>query len=176
MVVTSNTNHKKRLCIDYSQTINKFKCLDGYPLSRMQDIVRKVSQNKWYSTLDLKIAYHQIALQPEDQEYTAFEADGGLFQFTRVPFGLKNAIPCFQRIINDLIEQNDCKGTWTCLDNVTVAGKTKEEHDINLQMFLDVAKRHNITLNDSKCFYSADTIDLLGYRISRGTLNLILSG
>ena len=136
----------------------------------MQDIVRKVSQNKWYSTLDLKSAYHQIALQPEDKKYTAFEADGRLFQFTRVPFGLKNAVPCFQRIINDLIEQNDCKETWAYLDNVTVAGKTKEEHDINLQKFLDVAKTHNITLNDSKCFYSTDTIDLLGYRISRGTL------
>ena len=44
VLITTNENHKKRMCIDYSQTINKFTLLDGYPLPRMQDVVRNVSQ------------------------------------------------------------------------------------------------------------------------------------
>ena len=89
VVVATNANHKKRLCIDYSQTINKYTQLDGYPLPRMQDVVNKVAQYNIYSTLDLKSAYHQITLPVADRKYTAFEANGQLFQFTRMPFGLK---------------------------------------------------------------------------------------
>jgi len=40
VVVTTNENHKKRMCIDYSQTVNKVTLLDGYTLPRMQDIVK----------------------------------------------------------------------------------------------------------------------------------------
>ena len=100
VLVTSNENHKKRMCIDYSQTINKFTLLDGYPLRRMQDVINKVSQYRVFSTLDLKNAYHQVELSQEARIYTAFAADGQLFQFTRLPFGLKNAVPCFQSIID----------------------------------------------------------------------------
>ena len=44
VVVTSNENQKKRMYIDYSQTINKFTLLDGFPLPQMQDVINKVSQ------------------------------------------------------------------------------------------------------------------------------------
>ena len=126
VVVTSNENHKKRMCIDYSQTINKFTLLDGYPLPRMKDVINKVSQYHVFSTLDLKNAYHQVELPKEARIYAAFEADGQLFQFTRLPFGLKNAVPCFQRIIDRIIKENDCVGTYAYLDNITFGGKTQE--------------------------------------------------
>ena len=47
-------------------------------------------------------------LLPEEQKYTAFEAGGHLFEFKRVPFGLKNAVPCFQRVINQIILTLEC--------------------------------------------------------------------
>ena len=56
VVVTFNENHKKRMYIDYSQTIDKFTLLDGYPLPQMQDMIYKVSQDHIFSTLDLKNA------------------------------------------------------------------------------------------------------------------------
>ena len=52
-VVVNNSNHKKRLCIDYSQTINKFTFLDSYPLSRMQSVANSADQCNWFSSLDL---------------------------------------------------------------------------------------------------------------------------
>ena len=76
----------------------------------------------------------------------------------------------FQRIINEIIEKNGCEGTFAYLDNVTEAGKTHNEHDANLKKFLSIARECNITLNENKCFYSSDTIDLLGYRISNDKL------
>ena len=158
------------MVIDYSQTINKFTLLDAYPLPRMLDVVKKVAGYRLYSTLDLTSAYHQVELPFSYRLYTAFEADGGLWQWKRIPFGLTNAVPCFQRIVDDIIKSNNCQGAFAYLDNITVGGATQAEHDVNLAKFLAVAKEHNLTFNESKCVYSTDTIDLLGYRIQNGTL------
>ena len=54
-------------------------------------------------------------------------------------FGLTNAIPWFQRMIDDVIERNKCKETFTNLDNITISCKIKEEHDENFLNFLKVA-------------------------------------
>ena len=99
-------------------------------------MINKVSQYRVYSTLDLKSAYHQVELPEDVRMYTAFETDGRLYQFTRLRFGLKNVVPCFQRIIDRIVEEICCKGTYACLDKITIGGKTQQEHDENLQKFL----------------------------------------
>ena len=95
VVVTSGERSKKRLVIDYSQTINRFTQLDAYPLLRVDEIVNKIAKFKYYSTIDLKSAYHQIPLREEDRPYTAFEGDGALYEFTRMPFRITNGVAAF---------------------------------------------------------------------------------
>ena len=121
-------------------------------------------------TLDLKSAYHQVMLLPEEQKYTAFGAGGHLYEFKRVPFGLKNAVPCFLRVINQIILKYNCKGTFVYLDDITVCGRTREEHDKNLERFLNAAQECNLTLNEKKCVFATTSIKLLGYQISDGVL------
>ena len=69
------------MCVDYSQTVNKVTHLDAYPLPSVQSVIDKVSRYKHFSTLDLKNAYHQIMLLPEEWKFTVFEANSQLFQF-----------------------------------------------------------------------------------------------
>jgi len=68
--------------------------------SKHADYCKNVANYKWYSSLDLRSAYHQVPLLPEEKEISAFEANGRLYQFKRKPFGLKNAVACFQRVID----------------------------------------------------------------------------
>jgi len=140
------------MVIDYSQTINKFMQLDAYPLPRMQDVVNSVVQYKKFSTLDLTSAYHQIELPPTDRIYTAFQADGSLWQWKRILFGLTNAAPCFQRIVDYLIKRTNCEGTFAYLDNITIGGCTQEEHDRNLHKVLEAARNCNLTLTAQNVF------------------------
>jgi len=77
VVVVNNSNHKKRLCIDYSQTINKFTLLGAYPLPCMQTVANSVAQCNWFSSPDLKSAYHLVPILPEERLFTAFEATLG---------------------------------------------------------------------------------------------------
>ena len=170
VVVTKDESRKKRLAIDYSQTINRFTLLDAYPLPRIDVTVEKISQFRHFSTIDLKSAYHQIPIKDSDKQYTAFEACGSLYQFTRIPFGVTNGVACFQRIMDSFITDEKLEGTFAYLDDVTICGRTKEEHDRNLKRFLDAAKRKNIIYNETKCVFSTQKLRILGYVIENGQL------
>ena len=134
-VTREDDNHRKRLVIDYSETINLFTELDAYPMPNVQKMIQDISQYKYYSTFDLKSAYHQIPIRDEDSTYTAFEADGQLWEFTRVPFGVTNGVSAFQRTIDKVFKTEGLCDTFTFVDNVTICGRTKEEHDQNCPLY-----------------------------------------
>lgn len=168
--VVEQRNQKRRMVIDYSTTINRFTYLDAYPLPDIEEIVNRVSSYRFFSTIDLKSAYHCVPLLPEDRLFTAFEANGKLFQFKRLSFGLTNGVSCFQRIMNDLISRNELQDTFAYLDDVTICGKSQEEHDTNLRRFREMARKYHLTFNDDKCVFSKDSILLLGYLVRHGEL------
>ncbi|XP_054266993.1 uncharacterized protein LOC128989150 [Macrosteles quadrilineatus] len=162
-VIVVNNGHKRRLCIDYSQTINKFTQLDAYPLPHIESFVSKLAQYKVFSTIDLKEAYHQIPIRNEDKPFTAFEANGRLYQYTRIPFGVTNGVACFQRTIDQIIENENLLDTFAYLDDVTICGRSQAEHDQNLQRFMEATKKYNLTLNKEKSKFSLTSIPVLGY-------------
>lgn len=170
VLVTSSPNHKKRMVIDYSLTVNKFTELDAYPLPRIDDIINKVSQYQVFSTIDLKSAYHQIPIVKQDRKYTAFEACGNLYQFCRIPFGVTNGVSAFQRVMDSLIRTENLQGTFAYLDDVTVCGKDQADHDQNLHRFMELTKKYNLTLNNEKCNFSSTSVTLLGYIIKDKTI------
>ena len=106
MVVVKQKENKWRLCIDYSQTVNKHTELDAFSVPRIEDLVNELSKNRYFSKYDLKNAYHQVPLHPNDRRLTAFEANGKLLQFKRIPFGLINAVGAFQRVVAQIIEKD----------------------------------------------------------------------
>ncbi|XP_027225401.2 uncharacterized protein K02A2.6 [Penaeus vannamei] len=154
VVVVKGESRKMRLAIDYSETINKFTLLDSYPLPRIDETVNKMAQYRIFSTIDLRSAYHQVAIKDTDKLYTAFEAGGKLYQFARIPFGVTNGVACFQRIMDSLIKEEGLVGTYAYLDNVTICGMTQQEHDGYLNKFLEAAARRNMTYNEDKCTFS----------------------
>ncbi|KAK3893024.1 hypothetical protein Pcinc_003203 [Petrolisthes cinctipes] len=163
VVVVKGDCKKPRLAIDYSETINKFTLLDGYPLPRIDDTVNKIAKYQVFSTIDLRSAYHQVPIRDEEKLYTAFEASGGLYQFTRVPFRVTNGVACFQRIMDTFIQEEQLEGTYAYLDNVTICGKSQKDHDNNLEKFLDAASRKNISYNEEKCIFATKKLSILGY-------------
>nr|XP_037870350.1 uncharacterized protein LOC119629239 [Bombyx mori] len=144
VLITKSETHKKRLVIDYSQTINRYTELDAYPLPNIEDLVSKVANNTIFSLIDLKNAYHQIPILPEERKFTAFEALGNLYQFRRIPFGVTNGVSSFQRTIDWIIRKEKLQNTYAYLDDITISGRTLEEHDHNLESFMNAAKKYII--------------------------------
>ena len=103
--------------------------MDAYPLPKIDHQVHELAKCKLFSTLDLKSAYYQIPLDPKDRVYTAFEANGKLYQYRRLPFGVTNGVSAFQRIIDGIISQSSLQWTYAYLHNITVGGTSKADHD-----------------------------------------------
>lgn len=170
VLVTSNERHRKRMVVDYSRTINKYCELDGYPFPNIDEMVNKVAQYTFYSTYDLKSAYHQVPIRESDRPFTAFEAAGRLYQFTCIPYGVSNGVAAFQRSVDGLIDSNNLKNTFAYIDNITICGHTREELDSHVKQFMEVVDKFGMTLNHDKTIEAVKEIKILGYQVSKGTI------
>lgn len=168
--VTRTENHKPRLVIDYSETINIYTPADAYPMPRIDDLLHKVARNKVFSKIDLRNAYHQVPLKPSDCALTAFEACGKLYEFTKLPFGCSNAVPIFQRIMDNFIKEHHLKETYSYIDDTIIGGETTEEHDEALKNFRKAAGQFGLEINEEKCQFGTTKISFLGHVIENGTI------
>ena len=166
VVVTKRERQKKCLAIDYNETINRFTQLDVYPFPKDDEIINKIAKYRYFSTIDLKSAYHQIPLRQEDCPYTAFKVNEGHHQFTCIPFGVTNGVSCFQRTMANFILEEELDDTIAFMDNLTICGMTEKEHDINLEKFNKPGKGRNLTFNKDKCTFRTTSLNFSGYNIS----------
>ena len=162
--------HKKIICIDYSQTIYQYTDLDAYPLPRIDDMVNDLAAYKVYSTFDLKSAYHQVPIKESDRKYTGFEANGRLYQFCRIPFGVTTGVAVFQRAMDKMVDEEGLKDTFPYLNNITVAGRNQQEHDENVKKFHEASQRKGLTLNETKSVESKASINILGHCVGDGVI------
>ena len=54
------------------------------------------------------------------------------YQFCQIPFGLTNGVAVFPRAMDRMVEEEALKDTFAYLDNITVAGRHQQEHDVNV--------------------------------------------
>ena len=154
---------KPRMVIDYSQTINRHTSKDAFPFPNMKDLLDQAAENATFSKIDLKSAYHHIPLHRKDMSFTAFELNGRLFEFTRLPFGVTNAVVAFQREMIAFIRRHNLKRTHPYLDDAIIGGRSEEEHQENLKNFLKAAEIEGLTLNKAKCVFGCETVPMLGH-------------
>ena len=83
-----------RMCIDYRK-LNEATRKDHYPLPFMDQMLERLAGQSFYCFLDGYSSYNQIAVDPQDQEKTAFTCPFGVFAYRRMPFGLCNAPATF---------------------------------------------------------------------------------
>ena len=84
---------KYRVCVNFRK-LNQISTGDAYFLLNINDM-DQLGKSKYYTTLDLAQDYHQVQMHPEHRQKTAFSTDKGHFEFLRVHFKLKGALPLF---------------------------------------------------------------------------------
>jgi len=149
VVLVTKKDGSKRFCVDY-RALNAVTVTDAYPLPRIDDTLDALSKVQWFSTLDLKSGYHQVEVQEEDKEKTAFSFGQGLWHFNVMAFGLCNAPGCFECLMEQVLEGLQWKGALVYLDDVLVVVNTIEELE-HLTEVLCRFKAANLKLSPKKC-------------------------
>ncbi|CAC5382458.1 unnamed protein product [Mytilus coruscus] len=102
-VLVKKSDGSWRFCIDFRSVI-LLVLRPSYPLPRIDDTIDSLSGSKFFSTVDLKSGYYQIPVAKEDRPKTAFSfPGGGLWQFKRMPMGLCNSAPVFERLMETVL-------------------------------------------------------------------------
>lgn len=155
-----------RIVIDY-RALNKITIPDRYPLPNIADIIDQLGKAKFFSVLDLVSGFHQIEIKPEDRYKTAFTVCGSLYEFNRLPFGLINSAPAFQRIMSIVLGGLVGKICFVYIDDIVIYGKTLAEHNENLDIVLKRLHTHKLKVKPGKCHFLKTEISYLGYIISQ---------
>lgn len=126
-----------------------------------------LSGTQFISTLDLASGYWQIAIDPADRHKTAFITKHGLFEHTRMGFGLCNAPVSFQRAMELVLQGLTWKEVLAYLDDVIILGQSFCQHLDALREVLRRFKRHGLKLKPRKCTLFQTEVTFLGKWISR---------
>ena len=141
-----------RPCGDYRR-LNTVTVDDRYPMPRLQDF-----------TATLVRAYHQVPMTPNDIPKTAVITPFGLYEFLRMPFGLKNAAQAFQRLMDKV-----CQGlarVSVYLDDILVASEYRHQHLRDLTELFSRLEDHGLVIKPTKCVLGVSSIDFLGHHVN----------
>ena len=149
-----------RPCGDY-RLLNIATKPDLYPPPHMEDLSARLSGKKVFSKLDLRKGYYQVPVAPKDIEKTAVITPFGLYEFLRMPFGLRNAGQSFQRFMDEVLM--GIPHTFVYLDDILVASETAEQHQEDLKEVLQRLQEFGLVLNHEKCVFNASQVEFLGH-------------
>ena len=165
IVVVRKKDGKIRLCVDYRK-LNSRTERDAFPLPRIDESLDALGKAKYFTSLDLMAGYLQVQMAKEDQPKTAFTTPMGLFEYTRMPFGLMNAPATFQRLMTTIFGDMNLSELLIYLDDVIVFSSTLEEHITRLEHVFSRLRQHGLKLKPSKCNILRKEVKYLGHIVS----------
>jgi transposase InsO family protein len=164
LVVVSKPDGTFRPCGDYRR-LNSQTIPDRYPLPLMDDVLQKASGCTRFTKLDLRKAFLQIPVSSADIPKTAVITTFGMFEFLRMPFGLRNAAQTMQRHLDWILR--DCRDFAAgYVDDIIIASASIIEHRRHVRKVVDAIHGASLELNLKKCVFNQSRLDFLGYTVS----------
>jgi hypothetical protein len=137
---------------------------DKYPLPNMADLAARLDGCRLFSKLDLRKGYLQVPVAAEDVAKMAIITPFGLFEFTRMSFGLRNAGMTFQQLMDSVL--GTLPFAFVYLDDILVASPDPSSHRRHLEAVFSVLQSNGLVVNPDKCLFSCTEVDFLGHRLT----------
>jgi hypothetical protein len=160
-----------RLCVDY-RGLNKISKKDRYPLPFISDLLTTAGKARIYTTLDLRHAYYLVRITEGDEWKTAFRTRYGSFEWLVMPFGLTNAPAAFQRFMNDIFSDLLDVHVIIYLDDILIYSDNPSDHKKHVREVLRRLRQHGLYVRPDKCHFSSDTVEYLGFILSKDGLKM----
>ncbi|SAM85678.1 uncharacterized protein UBRO_20381 [Ustilago bromivora] len=163
---------KWRFCVDY-RGLNTATIANQYPLLHINDIFQALRSHKFFSRLDVVRGYHQLNVNEGDYWKTTFVCHHRLYQYKRVPFGLKNMLAFFQCFMDHLLGCMRWTEALVYLDDIVVFSSLLEQHARSLDCLLKAAHKVGLKFSPTKCHFALSSLTLLGRQVSTQGISVL---
>ncbi|MBW0527556.1 hypothetical protein O181_067271 [Austropuccinia psidii MF-1] len=135
-VIVARHNGKSRMVGDF-RAFNTYTVPVRHPIPKIQIALTQIAQAVYITTMDALEGFHQNVVTPRARKYLRIIVHCGVYEYLRMPFGIKNAPSHFQRMMNEIFPEELPEG-WLIIyiDDIIVCSKTWEEHIFRLSRVL----------------------------------------
>ena len=165
IVLVKYADKSSRLCVDYRE-LNAATTDLRYPTRNLREVVDRIAGKRFLGKIDLFKGYHQIAMDPSSIYLTAFATNKGLFEYVRLPFGLKNAPSAFQQHMDRVFADLLFRICEIYLDDIIIFGDTEDDFLQNVETVLKRLIDARLTAKVSKCLFGYLELPFLGFLVS----------
>ena len=169
VLVPKPGSNKWRFCVDF-KLLNMLTEIDqDWPIPVIHIILTRVGQKrpKIFGKIDMTSGYHQAPLHPDSWSLTAFITLFGIFEWVRVPMGLKGAASYFQRMMATVVLVGFIYNFLEVyLDDILIYATEEEEFLSHLQHVFQRFRDHNVTANPDKCEFGYDQVEYVGHTLN----------
>ena len=165
VLLTPKPGGKKRFCIDFRQ-LNLCCVSMGWPIPNIEHMIHRLGQNrsKFFGVLDLTSGYYQAPLSESSRIFTAFICVLGLFEWLRVPMGLKGAPSYFQQVMAAIVLVGliyvICE---IYIDDVIIYAPTEIEFLKRMEQVFQRFRKHKLTFNPEKVRLGLSRVEYVGH-------------
>lgn len=165
IVPVKKQGNKVRLCGDYKITVNPRIVIEEYPLPTIEELFASMAGGEKFTKIDLTKAYLQLEVHEDDREILTLSTHRGLYQPTRLMYGIASGPAKWQREIEQILK--DIEGVTVFLDDIKITAPNDEVHLQRLEMVLMRLSKYNMRVNFDKCDFMENEIEYCGYKIDR---------
>ena len=155
-----------RYCTDMRK-LNDLTKKDSYPLPNITSCLEALSGAKFYSSVDLANAFHQIRIKSSDVDKTTFVTRTGSYAYKRMCFGLSNATATFSRLIDLVMKGLHYSIAVLYLDDILVYAQDASSMIERIELVLQRLQAANLKVKPSKCNFLQTEVTFLGFQINQ---------
>ncbi|MBW0462720.1 hypothetical protein O181_002435 [Austropuccinia psidii MF-1] len=157
---------KSRLCGDF-RALNNYTKAYKYPVPRIPHSLDKLEKDKYINNMYCMKGFHQNAVKPNSLKLLRIIFHMGIYEYTRMPFGIKNSPAHFQRIINTIF-QEEILECWMVvyIDDIIIYSETLEDHVQYIERVLSKCTPINMKISLKKCNFDQQELLALGNKVS----------
>nr|GEW21490.1 reverse transcriptase domain-containing protein [Tanacetum cinerariifolium] len=162
---------KLRMCVDFKD-LNKACPKDGYPLSKIDWKVESLCGYPFKRFLDVYKGYYQIKMAKQDEEKTEFITSQGIFYYSKMSFGLKNAKATYQRLVDKAFQKQIGQNLEVYVDDLVIKSFTEEEVIRDIEETFKTLREINMKLNPKKCTFGMRDGTFQRYKVNPDRLKV----
>lgn len=171
MKTDGDKNKNYRFIADL-RTLNSVMVKDQFLVPNINDLLDSICMSydddsmkpRFFTSLDLKSGYFQLALHEDSHKYTAFTWRNKQYAFTRLPQGLSTSGGHFVECVNEILEPYLGKSVIAYLDDILIFSPTFEQHLQDITNVLKALSLAGLKVFPGKCTFAANQATFLGFK------------